>query len=84
MNDLEQRIKAIEERNKRVELDKSWETSWIRKIIVAILTYAVIVIFFFAAKLPKPFLNSIIPALGFILSTLSLNIFKNWWTKARG
>ncbi len=28
---LEEEIKKIKERNKRVELDKSWETSWTRK-----------------------------------------------------
>ena len=35
---LEQRIEKIEERNKRVELDKKWETSLTRKICIMILT----------------------------------------------
>ena len=30
LKDLEGRIKAIEERNKRVELDKAWEIGWVR------------------------------------------------------
>ena len=76
MNSIEQRIRAIEERNKRVELDKTWEVSWARKIIIAMLTYFVIVLFFFAAGLQKPFINSIVPTVGFILSTLSLGVFK--------
>ena len=29
---LEQEVLKIQERNKRVELDKSWETSWLRRI----------------------------------------------------
>ena len=30
--ELEQEIEQIKERNKRVELDKAWETSWTRRI----------------------------------------------------
>ncbi len=77
----EKRITAIEERNKKVELDKAWETSLSRKLIIAILTYATIVLFFIAANLPKPFINSIVPSIGFILSTLSLPYFKKMWIK---
>ena len=40
--DLEKEIKKIQERNKMVELDKSWETSSTRKICIMILTYIVI------------------------------------------
>jgi uncharacterized membrane protein YccC len=72
-------IDALKERNKRVELDKAWETSLTRKIIVAILTYIVMVIFFYFAELPKPFINSIVPSLAFILSTLSLPVFRKIW-----
>jgi len=72
-------IESIKQRNKRVELDKAWEISWTRKIIIAILTYFVIVIFFIFAQLPKPFINSIVPALAFFISTLTLTVFKKIW-----
>jgi polyferredoxin len=78
---FEKEIKEIKERNKRVELDKEWELSWARKLIIAILTYLVIVIFFYFAELPKPWLNSIVPALAFVISTLTLNIFKKIWLR---
>lgn len=39
MKDLEKRVVAIEKRNKKVETDKAWETSWIRRICIMILTY---------------------------------------------
>ncbi|MBI4151385.1 hypothetical protein HY496_00300 [Candidatus Woesearchaeota archaeon] len=81
MTELEDKIKAIELRNKRVELDKAWETSTTRKILIAILTYSTVVLFFVAAQLPRPFINSIVPALGFVLSTFSLPLFKKWWIK---
>jgi len=81
MSDVEKRLNAIEQRNKKVELDKAWETSLSRKIIIAVLTYLTIVLFFFVAQLPKPFINSIVPTTGFILSTLSLSFFKRLWIK---
>ena len=83
MDNTKKRLSAIEERNKKVELDKSWETSWLRKIIVALLTYITVVLFFLVAELPKPFLNSIVPTAGFVLSTLSLPYFKRIWMKYR-
>jgi len=79
--DLEKEIKDIKQRNKKVELDKAWETSWTRKLVIAILTYVVIVLFFIFAGLPKPFINSIVPTTGFVLSTLSLPFFKKLWIK---
>ncbi len=78
---LEKELIEIKQRNKRVEADKAWETSWSRKIVIALLTYAVIVIFFYFAGLPKPFINSIVPALAFVLSTLTLTWFKKLWIK---
>ena len=81
MNEIEKRLEAIEKRNKRVELDKTWETSWTRRSIIVLLTYLVVVLFFFAAELPRPFINSIVPTVGFILSTLSLSLFKKVWMK---
>lgn len=80
---IEKEIEKIKERNKKVENDKAWETSWARRIIIAILTYIVIVIFFYFASLQRPFLNSIVPALAFFLSTLTLPIFKQIWLKSR-
>jgi hypothetical protein len=80
---LQSEISQIKARNKRVELDKAWETSITRKIIISILTYLVIVIFFYFAQLSKPFINSIVPALAFLLSTLTLNFFKKIWINSR-
>lgn len=38
VRELEERVIEITERNKRVELDKKWETSLTRKICIAVLT----------------------------------------------
>jgi preprotein translocase subunit SecF len=76
-------IQEIKERNSRVEVDKAWETSWTRKVLVLGLTYSVVVLFFFFAELPKPFINAIVPTLGFLLSTFSISFFKKLWIRNR-
>ena len=78
---LKNDVASIKNRNKKVEADKAWETSLLRKILVAVFTYLVIVLFFFIADLPKPFTNAIVPTLGFILSTLTIPVFKKYWIK---
>ena len=78
---LEQDIQEIQERNLRVEADKAWETSQARIIIISILTYGLIVLFFIIVELPQPFINAIIPTIGFILSTLTVPFFKQFWIK---
>ena len=83
MKDVELEINAIKERNKRVAADKAWETSWTRKILISILTYFVIVIVFYFADLPRPFINSIVPTIGFLLSTLTIPVVKKIWLKYR-
>ena len=45
MKKIEEEIREIKERNKRVELDKKWETSLTRKICIAVLTYIVVVVY---------------------------------------
>lgn len=76
---LEQRVRKIEERNKRVEIDKAWETSTTRKILIALFTYLAIGIYMYAINVQNPWTNAIIPTVGFLLSTLTLPYFKRKW-----
>ncbi len=78
---IELEFKKIHARNKKVELDKAWETSLTRKILIAILTYLVITVFLIQIKNPEPLINAIIPTIGFILSTLAINPMKQEWIK---
>jgi len=81
MTDLEKRIKAIEERNAKVELDKAWETSWTRRLSIATLTYVVVVTYLYIINNDKPFVNALVPAAGFTLSTLVLKRIRQLWQK---
>lgn len=77
---LEERIQKIEEWNKRVELDKSWETSWTRKLCIFILTYIIVVIYSYLVRnYNNIFLSSLVPVIGFTLSTLSLKLIRKLW-----
>ncbi len=81
LEDLQQEIKEIKKRNKKVEMDKAWETSLTRKIIISLLTYIIIVVFLYSVNLSKPFINAIVPAVAFFLSTLTIGFFKERWIK---
>jgi len=62
--DIEKEIIKIKERNKRVELDKRWETSWTRKICICILTYIVVVAYSFVIRLyDNVLLSSLVPVI---------------------
>ncbi|KKR21905.1 MAG: hypothetical protein UT48_C0002G0038 [Parcubacteria group bacterium GW2011_GWE2_39_37] len=81
MENIETRISKIEERNKNVESDKAWETSWTRKTMIVLFTYLVIGLYLTAISVVNPWINAIVPVIGFILSTISLNKIKYYWVK---
>lgn len=84
MNDLEKRIEKIEKRNKKVETDKAWETSWTRKICIMILTYIIVVIYSYLVRnYHNIYFSSIVPVIGFVLSTLSLRLIRKIWENNR-
>lgn len=80
---MRREIQEIKKRNARVEIDKAWETSATRKLIIAALTYIVIVVFFISAELPRPWANAIVPSIAFLLSTMSIPLFKKLWMRYR-
>ena len=78
--EIENEILKIKERNKRVELDKRWETSMTRRICICILTYIVVVIYStIINKIGNVWLSSLVPVIGFTLSTLSLKLVRKIW-----
>ena len=76
---IEKELETIKERNKRVEADKSWETSKIRRGIIATATYLVFVWFLWLIKSPNYWLNALIPAGAYVISTLTLPFIKKRW-----
>ena len=83
IEELEKRITDIENRNKRVEGDKAWETSNLRKLLIIILTYIFAVLYLTIADTTNPFFGAVVPCVGFFLSTQTLNIIKKKWLNKR-
>jgi len=80
---LEKEIATIKSRNTSVEVDKAWETSICRRALIAAFTYLSLGIYMWAINVDQPWLNAIVPTIGFTLSTLTLPFFKSLWLKSR-
>jgi len=81
LESLNKEIEKIKKRNKKVEIDKAWETSKTRRFLLMIFTYLAIGFYLQAIKIDRPWLNAIVPSIGFLLSTLTLPFFKEVWKK---
>ena len=81
IQELKKDVEEIKNRNKRVEADKAWETSYARRALLVAFTYLAIGAYLQIIAVPQPWLNAIIPAVAFMLSTLTLPFFKNLWLK---
>lgn len=79
MDNLEKRITDIESRNKKVENDKAWETSLLRKLLIIGFTYIFAVLYLMVADTTNPFFGAVVPCVGFYLSTQSINFIKKKW-----
>lgn len=80
---LEQTIEEIQERNRRVELDKAWELSWTRRLFIAVVTYLTAGVWLATIHDSYPWLKALVPTAGYILSTLSLPFAKKLWSSSR-
>jgi len=81
LKELENEIEKIKTRNESVETDKSWETSYTRRLLLALFTYLAIGFYLHAIEVAQPWLNAIVPAVAFMLSTLTLPFFKDIWKR---
>ena len=77
--ELEKRLEAVESRNERVTADKAWETSAVRKLSIAVLTYVVVGIYLIVIHKDQPWINALVPVIGYLLSTLVLAKVKASW-----
>jgi hypothetical protein len=84
MNELEKRIDAIENRNKKVTAEKAWETSWTRRLIISGFTYVFVSTYMVYLGSPKPWFGSLVPVIGYLLSTLVLSKVRNLRLKKVG
>ena len=79
----EEELAKIHARNKRVELDKSWETSATRRVFIMVVTYVLAGIWMVTIEDSDPWLKAFIPTGGYFLSTLALSIIRRHWENRR-
>ena len=79
--DFEKEINLIKERNLRVEADKAWETSFLKTVLIACITYIIASIVMYYIGVQQYFLNALIPTIGYIVSTQSIPVVKRLWIK---
>jgi hypothetical protein len=80
---VEDRLAAIESRNAKVEADKAWETSLVRRGSIAFITYIVISLTLMVIGHDEAWVHSLIPVIGYLLSTLALRFVRNQWQKQK-
>ncbi len=81
IEDIKKELENIKQRNSKVELNKAWETSLTRKIIILIFTYILIGLTLLIIGNNEPWINAIIPTVAFFISTLSLPFIRKYWEK---
>ena len=81
--DLNREVQKLKERNVRVEIDKAWERSYTRRGLLIFFTYLAIGLYLDAIGVLHPWLNAIVPAVGFMLSTLTMPFFRKLWMNYR-
>ena len=79
LKDLEQRLKKIEERNRKVEADKAWELSYFRRLLIVAFTYLAVGFYLQSINVANAWFNAIVPTVAFLLSMLTLPFFKRIW-----
>ncbi len=81
LKQVEQELRAIAERNRKVEADKAWETSLFRMFSLAVITYLVAAFLLALIGVTNFLLGAFVPAAGFVLSVQTLPALKRWWFK---
>ncbi len=81
--EIKEQLKKIEERNKKVELEKAWEGSLTRRVIIFVFTYIIAGIWLWMISESLFLLKAFVPVAGYILSTLSIPQIKKLWVNSQ-
>lgn len=81
LQNLQKELAYIKARNKKVEIEKAWETSFTRMISITLITYIIAAGVMYIIGVENIFTNALIPTIGYILSTQSLPIIRKLWVK---
>lgn len=76
---IEQKIEAIETRNRRVDADKAWEVSGARRVAIAMLVFLAAWGWLALQGSDTALRDALFPPLGYLLSTTALSALRVQW-----
>ena len=76
---IETELEAIKTRNRRVENDKAWETSFFRLAILSLATFIFSLVFLYFVRTEEFLLGALSSTAGLVISSQSLPFIKRWW-----
>lgn len=74
--EIERRVTAIEMRNQRVEQDKTWERSLVRRLVIATVTFVAAFSYLALIQSQNVLLGAVIPAGAYLISAFSLDFLR--------
>lgn len=80
-NILKEEVNGINKRNAEKDVNKEFEASWTRVIVIMLITYLALWAYMSFLKVKDPYLNAVVPTVGFNLSTWSLVPIKYYWMR---
>merc|ERR1711924_135801 len=84
IGDLRQDVTKLRHRNRMKDIDKEWDSSILKTIIIMACTYMLLGLYMAAIEVPQPWLSAIVPTVGYMLSTLALPSVKPIWLRLMG
>ena len=79
--DSEEEINRLQRRNRSVEVDKAWEISIFRVLLITLITYGIALVFLLIIEQEDAHLVGLVPAGGYLLSVQTFPFIKRWWIK---
>ncbi len=80
---MEREIQSLKDRNKIVETNKAWETSFTRRAFISLATFIVASIWLRIINEDHFLLKALVPVAGYVLSTISIPVLKRFWMRQR-
>lgn len=80
---LEQEIEKIKERNRRVEADKAWELSKTRNLFIAVVTFLLSLLFMLLVNESYALLKAAVGTVAYLISTSTYDVLKKRWLERR-
>mmetsp|Transcript_28423 Transcript_28423/g.28731 ORF Transcript_28423/g.28731 Transcript_28423/m.28731 type:complete len:147 (-) Transcript_28423:46-486(-) len=74
-------LRDLDRRNEIKDRAKKFEGSWTRILFIMFITYLTLMGYMYLIDVPYPYLNAVVPTVGFNLSTWSLPHIKKLWLR---